>query len=148
MSGRALLIEHDGRCQSLAEWARELGMRPHALRQRLLRGWPLDRALTTPPLAKGQRHRGDGRLSAEDVQLVRALKADRTRLEVERLQLLRQQAMATRRLRSLARQIWQVSDERIAERFDVSMQTVHAVTVPDGDGYEADLRRQQSRARR
>jgi hypothetical protein len=42
-------IEHNGRTQSVAAWARELGMRDLTLRRRLARGWPVTKALTEPP---------------------------------------------------------------------------------------------------
>lgn len=42
------LITYDGRTQTLAQWAREIGMRRDTLRHRLESGWSLDRALTEP----------------------------------------------------------------------------------------------------
>jgi hypothetical protein len=37
-----------GRDLTLAQWARELGIKYTALRNRIIRGWPLERALTEP----------------------------------------------------------------------------------------------------
>lgn len=53
-SGRVL--EFDGRSQSLTAWARELGMRPGLISERLnLYGWTAEQALTTPPLSDQER---------------------------------------------------------------------------------------------
>lgn len=41
-------LTHNGRRQTVREWARELGMRPNTLLMRLRIGWPVERALTTP----------------------------------------------------------------------------------------------------
>ena len=52
-----------GRIQTLAQWARTLGLAPSAIRGRLQRGWTIEQTLTTPPLKrlnwtcrKGERH--------------------------------------------------------------------------------------------
>lgn len=42
------MIEHDGRCLSVAEWAEILGVRSGSLLQRINSGWSIERALTTP----------------------------------------------------------------------------------------------------
>lgn len=42
------IIVFDGRSQTLAEWARELGVQWSLLNNRLTRGWPVKRALTEP----------------------------------------------------------------------------------------------------
>lgn len=42
-------IEFRGRTMLMVEWAREIGVSPATLSQRLKHGWPVDRALTTPP---------------------------------------------------------------------------------------------------
>lgn len=42
------LITFNGRTQTLAQWAREIGIRRDTLRKRLESGWSLDRALTEP----------------------------------------------------------------------------------------------------
>lgn len=38
-------IGYDGRVQTIAEWARELGVKSNTLQYRFYRGWPLERAL-------------------------------------------------------------------------------------------------------
>ncbi len=43
-----VLIEHDGRTQSLKAWAAETGLKPHTIRVRLERGWSAKDALTKP----------------------------------------------------------------------------------------------------
>lgn len=39
------MIEHDGKTQSIAEWAEELGIPVPTLRGRLRRGWTIEEAL-------------------------------------------------------------------------------------------------------
>jgi hypothetical protein len=41
-------VTHDGRTQTLTEWAEELGISRKALQQRIKRGWKVERALTQP----------------------------------------------------------------------------------------------------
>ena len=41
----SVLLTFNGRTLSQAQWARELGIHPTSLAQRLKRGWPLERAL-------------------------------------------------------------------------------------------------------
>jgi response regulator of citrate/malate metabolism len=40
------LITHEGRCQTIAQWAREIGMSRQSLRHRLENGWSIKEALT------------------------------------------------------------------------------------------------------
>lgn len=47
--GYAHAITFDGETKSLNEWARERGMSPGTLSNRINRGWPLGRALNEPP---------------------------------------------------------------------------------------------------
>ena len=54
---RTRLLSHGGRTQTLASWAREIGVSHSTILTRLRRGWPLDRAL-----GKGGRHGGSARL--------------------------------------------------------------------------------------
>lgn len=42
------LIEWNGRKQGLSQWAAELGMAHVTLKKRLVAGWPIHRALSTP----------------------------------------------------------------------------------------------------
>ena len=42
------MLEHNGRLQCVAAWADEMGMSSHTLRDRLRRGWSIEKALTTP----------------------------------------------------------------------------------------------------
>lgn len=44
-----LILEHNGKRQSAAEWERELGIPNHILSKRMRRNWSQERALTTPP---------------------------------------------------------------------------------------------------
>jgi hypothetical protein len=41
-------VEYDGKSQTIADWAAELGLHYRTLNNRINRGWPVDRALTTP----------------------------------------------------------------------------------------------------
>lgn len=47
-TSRNRYLAHEGRRQTVREWANELGMRPTTLLMRLRIGWPVERALTTP----------------------------------------------------------------------------------------------------
>ena len=42
------VIEHNGRSQSVRQWALELGFAPRTLYDRINNGWPVERALTEP----------------------------------------------------------------------------------------------------
>ena len=42
------ILEHNGKAQSIADWARDLGCNSSVLHQRLFRGWDIARALGTP----------------------------------------------------------------------------------------------------
>jgi len=46
-TSRNRFIEYKGRRQTVTQWAREIGVHKHTLRDRLNRGWPLEKALTT-----------------------------------------------------------------------------------------------------
>lgn len=46
------ILEYNGRKQIVADWAREYGMPPLRLWQRLNRGWSVEKALTTPSLRR------------------------------------------------------------------------------------------------
>jgi len=41
-------IEFQGRTQLLKKWAKEFGINPIVVHNRLSRGWPFEEALTTP----------------------------------------------------------------------------------------------------
>lgn len=43
------LITHDGRTQTITDWAREYGLDVTTLHSRLRLGWPIERALTAAP---------------------------------------------------------------------------------------------------
>jgi hypothetical protein len=43
-----VILEFDGRRQTVSDWARELGMSPQALNHRLKAGWSVEEALTKP----------------------------------------------------------------------------------------------------
>jgi hypothetical protein len=47
------MITFDGRTQCLAAWAHELGITPATLFMRLKSKWPIEKALTTPKLDRG-----------------------------------------------------------------------------------------------
>jgi hypothetical protein len=45
----SVFLEYDGKRQTIAQWAREYGFdNPSTLRNRVHRGWLLERALTEP----------------------------------------------------------------------------------------------------
>lgn len=45
---RSRLIQHNGKLQSIRDWAKEYNIGSRRLWERLSRGWSMDRALTTP----------------------------------------------------------------------------------------------------
>jgi len=45
-----VLLEYDGRTMCLSEWAEETGIRWKTIEGRLKRGWPVEKALTTPKM--------------------------------------------------------------------------------------------------
>jgi hypothetical protein len=45
---RNVRLQHDGKTMTMSEWAREIGLDPRALRRRLVAGWSVARALSTP----------------------------------------------------------------------------------------------------
>jgi hypothetical protein len=55
--GNTVLIEHDGKKQSLALWAKETGLNRQAIINRIARGWSIARALTTPTQIKCRNHK-------------------------------------------------------------------------------------------
>lgn len=46
--GNNVVLEYDGRSQTMTEWAREAGLKTTTLQRRLKAGWPLEEALTSP----------------------------------------------------------------------------------------------------
>lgn len=48
-----VLLEAQGRRMLLVDWARELGVCESTISQRLLHGWSVERAVTTPPRRRG-----------------------------------------------------------------------------------------------
>ena len=48
-------LEFGGERLLLSEWAARLGLKVHSLSQRINHGWPLEAALTTPPMYRGRR---------------------------------------------------------------------------------------------
>lgn len=48
---RTIHLEHNGKTMCIKDWADSLGIDPATLRIRLKRGWPLERALTTPAMS-------------------------------------------------------------------------------------------------
>lgn len=49
------LLSFDGRTQTLTQWAADVGILPSTLRERLCRGWSVEKALFTPVLKKRDR---------------------------------------------------------------------------------------------
>lgn len=49
------LIEHDGKAQSLGQWAKELGMPVPTLRARLRNGWTIEQALGKASAGKAEK---------------------------------------------------------------------------------------------
>ena len=52
------MLEHNGVEMCCADWGRSLGMTKKAVFDRLRAGWPIDFAVTTPPIDKGMHERG------------------------------------------------------------------------------------------
>lgn len=52
-------LEYGGECLCLADWARKLSIHPVTLRQRLLRGWSIEKVLLTPAENGSKRHPKD-----------------------------------------------------------------------------------------
>lgn len=46
------LLEYNGVCLSVSEWARRLGVSYVCILNRIKRGWSIERCVTTPPIAK------------------------------------------------------------------------------------------------
>lgn len=46
------LLTYQGRTQTIAQWAREVGLRPETIWRRLDRNWPAERAISTPVKAR------------------------------------------------------------------------------------------------
>ena len=47
-----VFVTHEGKTQSVADWAREIGLERKTLEYRIRIGWSAERALTTPSLIK------------------------------------------------------------------------------------------------
>ncbi len=45
---RNRILNFNGKSQTVAQWARDIGVSSHALQHRITRNWPIDRALTQP----------------------------------------------------------------------------------------------------
>lgn len=52
---RNVLFEHDGERLTLSEWAERIGITRESLRDRIDRGWPIEKAVTTPPIRQRER---------------------------------------------------------------------------------------------
>lgn len=52
-TSRNRVLTMHGKTQNLCEWAREIGIRPITIHQRLKAGWPIEIALTKPLRGKG-----------------------------------------------------------------------------------------------
>lgn len=52
-------IEYNGNIKNMTEWALEYGIKPSTLRERLVRGWPIEKALSTPVGAKFHKDKDD-----------------------------------------------------------------------------------------
>jgi len=48
-TSRNVVIEHNGKSQTLTDWAEESGIHKSTLTYRLRSGWPIEKALTAPP---------------------------------------------------------------------------------------------------
>lgn len=70
-------LEFNGRKQILLDWARELGMNPASIRQRMASGWPVARALSTPP-----DHRNQAACASAQQNEVAPQKAARSRVKL------------------------------------------------------------------
>jgi len=49
------LLTAQGQTLPLYQWAKRLGCEPQTIRDRLRMGWPIEKAVTTPPRKYGQR---------------------------------------------------------------------------------------------
>lgn len=49
-----IFVEWDGRCLTIKQWAKALGLKPLTLSYRLKQGWPISEALTSPLLPNGR----------------------------------------------------------------------------------------------
>lgn len=47
-TGKGMVLEHDGQRLTLKQWADRLGVRKNTLEARLMKGWTIERTLTTP----------------------------------------------------------------------------------------------------
>lgn len=110
---RARTYTVEGVTRTIPQWAAALGLTPQAIHMRLAKGWPPERAMTAKTPPHKVRHHGRGAsmgsgplpaaMSADDRELVCALKAERERLRAE--------------VRAL-------SDIELARKFEVSVTTI------------------------
>jgi hypothetical protein len=70
-------LEHNGRSQSIAAWARELGVDPKTISWRLANGWTVAAALSTPAKQRKVAKRASAK-SADDVATVATVAAPAT----------------------------------------------------------------------
>jgi len=53
-TSRNVYLTYNGETKPIERWARELGIAPNTLRNRLKKGWDVEKALTCPPLQRGK----------------------------------------------------------------------------------------------
>jgi hypothetical protein len=55
-----ILLSFKGKTQSISAWAKDLGFNPEVIRKRIrIRGWDVERALTTPLKSNIERNEND-----------------------------------------------------------------------------------------
>lgn len=64
------IIEYQGQKKTVHDWCRELGLNVSRTKNRLLRGWSVDKAFEVPQIKNSHK------LSEDDVRLIRKLKKD------------------------------------------------------------------------
>lgn len=52
---RTVWLEHDGLRMCITDWANRIGLSKNTLKSRIKAGWPVEKALTTPPKNMGRR---------------------------------------------------------------------------------------------
>ena len=65
-------IEHEGERLTLMQWSRRTGLSKHTISRRIIKGWSVEKTLTTPLHATRQYQTGASKLKEADVLEIRA----------------------------------------------------------------------------